>query len=226
MSDKFSDADIVDSWTKNVEPWVRAVQNKELESRRLVTDRAVLDILSRIPAKNALDIGCGEGWLARELVARGVEVTGIDVVAELVAQAKLLGAGLFKTLAYEDLSAATLGATYDVAVCNFSLLGEASVEHVFSAVPLLLNEGGSFVVQTLHPLSACGELPYTDGWREGSWAGFSDEFCDPAPWYFRTVESWLALFRDNGLMVDVMDAPLNPKTGQPASLIMLGRALV
>jgi hypothetical protein len=47
----------------------------------------------------------------------------------------------------------------------------------------------SFIIQTLHPLIACGDFSYQDAWREGSWAGFSDDFTDLAPWYFRTLES-------------------------------------
>ncbi|MBQ0784305.1 MAG: class I SAM-dependent methyltransferase, partial [Amphritea sp.] len=76
----FSDNQIVESWRKNVSPWVKAIQNKEIESRRLVTDQAILETISSIPAKNALDIGCGEGWLVRELSARGISTTGIDAI--------------------------------------------------------------------------------------------------------------------------------------------------
>jgi hypothetical protein len=29
----------------------------------------------------------------------------------------------------------------------------------------LLNAGGTAIVQTLHPVIACGDAPYVDGWR-------------------------------------------------------------
>lgn len=221
----FSDTKIVDSWRKNVSPWVKAIQCKEIESRRLVTDNAIIETVSSIPAKKALDIGCGEGWLVRELITLGISTTGIDAIEALVCKAKALGEGSFKVLEYENMSVNTIDETYDIAVCNFSLLGKASVDHTFNILPSLLNDGGRLIIQTLHPNISCGDLPYSDGWRKGSWAGFSSEFTDPAPWYFRTVESWFKLFRNNGFILDEVKEPVNPKTGKAASLIMVGRVL-
>lgn len=105
---------------------------------------------------------------------------------------------------------------------QFASAKSESVEGVLNAVPALLNPNGAFIVQTLHPVIACGDLPYRDGWREGSWAGFSDDFTDPAPWYFRTLESWVKLFTDNGLQFNELQEPLHPATGKPASVILIG----
>ncbi|HVC18047.1 MAG TPA: class I SAM-dependent methyltransferase, partial [Rhodanobacter sp.] len=78
-------------------------------------------------------------------------------------------------------------------------------------------------VQTLHPLMACGGQPYRDGWREGSWDGFEGSFSDPAPWYFRTLESWLGLFRSSGLQLCELREPLHPVSGKPASVIFIAQ---
>ena len=61
-----------------------------------------------------------------------------------------------------------------------------------------------------------------DGWREGSWAGFSSEFKDAPPWYFRTAAGWVALFADHGLRIVEMREPVHPETGKPVSLILVG----
>jgi hypothetical protein len=111
----------------------------------------------------------------------------------------------------------------DVALANFSLIGEASVENLIRRTPTLLAPGGAFVMQTLHPLMACGDAPYVDGWRAGSWAGFSEDFTDPAPWYFRTLESWVRLFISSGLHVVQMHEPLHPTSGRPASVIFVAQ---
>ncbi len=76
-------------------------------------------------------------------------------------------------------------------------------------------------MQTLHPLMACGDGPYVDGWRTGSWAGFGDDFSDPAPWYFRTTESWIRLLRDCGFRLVEMREPLHPISRKPISLILV-----
>ena len=77
------------------------------------------------------------------------------------------------------------------------------------------------MIQTLHPLIACGDRPYRDGWREGSWAGFDPAFTDPAPWYFRTLESWTRLLRGHGLRLLEMIEPLHPLSQRPASVIFV-----
>jgi hypothetical protein len=109
----------------------------------------------------------------------------------------------------------------DVAVCNFSLIGDEAVRGLVQAAPSYLRPGGHLIVQTVHPVMACGDAPYADGWRDGSWAGFSSAFRDAAPWYFRTVGSWLALLVECGLRVVELREPLHPDSGKPASLILV-----
>lgn len=219
----FNDARIIDSWEKNSLPWTTAVREGQIGSRAQVTDRAIVTaILERSPT-SVLDIGCGEGWLARELAARNIRVLGVDVIPALVEAARNAGDGDFLTISYADIAAGKLKASVDVAVCNFSLIGKESVEGIFKAVPSLLAPQGAFIVQTLHPVIACGDLPYRDGWRESSWAGFGADFTDPAPWYFRTLESWKRLFQDNGLVLQEIRGPIHPKTQKPASIIFVGR---
>lgn len=219
-----SDIKILDSWGKNAEPWIKAIHDKEIESRSLVTDQAIIETVSSLPVKKALDIGCGEGWLVRRLSALGISAMGIDAIETLVNKAKDLGGGSFKVLEYKNMTTSTIIETYDVAICNFSLLGQDSVDCVFKSILPLLNSAGHFVIQTPHPVTRCGDQPYMDGWREGSWAGFSGDFSDPAPWYFRTKESWIELFNTHGLTIKEVKEPIHPKTRKPASLILVGSA--
>ena len=221
----FSDAKIVDSWHQNAKAWTVAVREEQIASRKLVTNQAIVDaVLSRTP-QSVLDIGCGEGWLARQLSAQGIQVLGVDVVPELIEQARTIGNTQFELLSYEDIGAGRLQAKFDVAVANFSLIGKESVINLFQAVPALLTPEGTFIVQTIHPVVGCGEQQYQDGWRVGSWAGFSPDFVDPAPWYFRTLESWTRLFVDSGLRLVELREPLHPDTGKPASVIFMGTRL-
>lgn len=219
--DPLSDAKIVDSWVKNAQSWTTAIRENQVDSRRLVTNGAIVAaVLDRGP-RSVLDIGCGEGWLARALAARGIDVVGVDAVPALVEEAKRAGGGDFRVASYAEIVAGKLDVRVDVAVANFSLIGEESVADLVAHAGSLLNPSGALIVQTLHPVIACGEHPYEDGWRTGSWAGFSGTFTDPAPWFFRTIGSWIQLLADGGLHVVRVREPLHPITNAPASIIFI-----
>jgi len=148
-------------------------------------------------------------------------VIGVDVVPALVEQARLAGGGELHVASYEAIARGELPVAVDVVVANFALIGKDAVDALIRSTPNLLRPGGALIVQTLHPVIACGDLPYKDGWRAGSWAGFSDDFSDPAPWYFRTLETWVALIASSGLMLTEVREPIHPTTNNPASVVFI-----
>ena len=221
MIDPLSDEQIIDSWQTNAAPWTDAIRESRIASRVLITNDAIIDaVMSRAP-RTILDVGCGEGWLVRVLAQHGVQGTGVDVVPELVDRAQRAGGGTFRVVSYESIAAGELHLRADVVVANFALIGKDAVEGMMRRIPAMLEQGGAFIVQTLHPVSACGDAPYEDGWRNGSWAGFGGEFSNPAPWYFRTLESWKNLFAECGFTVADIREPINRETGMPASVIFI-----
>lgn len=211
------DIRLVETWHHNAAPWTAAVRDRRIGTRTRVTDQAVVDaVRSRSPA-SVLDIGCGEGWLSRALSAHGIRTIGVDAVPALVALATEAG-GEFRVASYDTL---TVDVPVDVAVANFALLGREPVEALLRRAPALLGERGALIVQTVHPWVACGDLPYVDGWREGSWAGFGPDFAAPPPWYFRTTETWVSLVAASGLRLVELREPVDPATGKPASLLFV-----
>ncbi|WP_404612217.1 class I SAM-dependent methyltransferase [Rhodanobacter hydrolyticus] len=222
MTDGAQEALILDAWRANARAWECAVREGSIESRKLVTDRAIIDaVLARSP-RTAIDVGCGEGWLARALAEKDVQVLGTDAVPALVEAARAKGGGDFRVMSYEAIASGALDQRADAVICNFSLLGGASVDALLAAVPRLLELGGALIVQTLHPAMA-GE-PYADGWREGSWVGCGEGFGQAAPWYFRTLGTWVAAFERAGLDLVQLVEPLHPDTGRPASAIFVAVA--
>jgi 2-polyprenyl-3-methyl-5-hydroxy-6-metoxy-1,4-benzoquinol methylase len=213
---------IIHSWNKNAGPWIRAVQEEQIESRKFVTNQAIVETVLRYRPQTLLDLGCGEGWLTRKLAAHDVRVLGVDVIPALIENAKQLGGGEFAVYSYEQIADGILKKQFDAVVCNFSLLGKESVDYLLRRIPALLHDDGHLFVQTLHPVMACGEAPYQDGWRDGSWAGFNADFSDPAPWYFRTIASWIKLLRESKFSLVELLEPLHLKTGKPISLLLVG----
>lgn len=219
----FSDSQILASWLKNARPWINAIDKNEIQSRVTITNQAILDAITQLNPKSALDIGCGEGWLVRALTLQGIDTLGIDAVPELIDHAKQQSCGRFTQLSYENLDSDNLQEHFELAIANFSLLGKDSVENIFKHLPLILQPGGHFIVQTLHPVTACGDMEYADGWQEGTWQGFNDQFIDPPPWYFRTIQSWQQLFIDNGFTLKKTIEPENAETQQAVSCIFIGQ---
>jgi 2-polyprenyl-3-methyl-5-hydroxy-6-metoxy-1,4-benzoquinol methylase len=220
-----TESHILASWAANAAAWTDAVRNREIESRVRATDAAAIAAVVDPKPRTVLDLGCGEGWLANELAGRGFNVLGVDAIPALVERAKGGGKASFEVAGYQQITEAGLGGRrFDLVVCNFALFGEESVPALVRRIPDLLAPGGAFVIQTLHPVVATGDQPYADGWRKGSWAGFSEAFTDPAPWYFRTLATWVSMFHLCGLALLEMREPVDPKTGKPASVIFIAHA--
>ena len=222
--------EIIKSWNSNAEPWIRAIREASIASRKLITDQAIIAAVSSVSCRRILDIGCGEGWLARALGDLGMSVTGIDVVPELIAQARALPRAAASNMAFHVEDYASIanrqwrGGAFDAAVCNFSLLGRESVDSLIAALPHYLAESGYLIIQTLHPVASCGEQPYQDGWRAGSWLGLSSDFNNPAPWYFRTLGTWTALLQRCGFDIVECREPKAPGAVTPASIIWIGKS--
>jgi 2-polyprenyl-3-methyl-5-hydroxy-6-metoxy-1,4-benzoquinol methylase len=223
-TDQLNERRILDAWIRNAAPWTAAVREGRIESRILATDPALVDVIVGLAPESVLDIGCGEGWLARALAHRGIRVAGVDAVPDLVKSAQKAGGGAFGVYSFADIASGKLKHTADVVVCNFSLLGKESVDQIFPVLPSLLTARGLVVVQTLHPFIECGDAPYECGWREGSWAGLGRSFSLPPPWYFRTIEAWTTLFHGSGLRLLRIYEPLDARTGKPASILFVASA--
>ena len=103
--DPLSDEKIIDSWHKNATPWTAAVREQRIESRKLVTDHAIVDaVMSRRP-DSVLDIGCGEGWLVRALAARGVRESSASTSSRRSSSRRArAGGGEFRVASYEEIA--------------------------------------------------------------------------------------------------------------------------
>ena len=141
--------EIITSWYSNAAPWARAIRAASIDSRKLVTDQAIIDAVASVSCARILDMGCGEGWLARVLSDLGMSVTGIDVVPELIARAGATArASASGSLAFHVQDYASIAnrhwrcGPFDAAVCNFSLLGRESVDSLIAALPWDLDQPG------------------------------------------------------------------------------------
>lgn len=211
------------SWTANAGAWTRVVREGAIPSRQAGTDAAIIEAVVRSlpPQGRVLDVGCGEGWLARALASLGAGVHGVDASAPLIEAAREEG-GSFDVVTYAEAvsNPARLGEEYDAIVFNFALLDDDAVG-ILRAAASRLDVGGRVIVQTVHPASVGGT--YSEGWREETFDAFGHDF-EPMPWYFRTFGAWVRALDAAGLRLTEAVEPGHPETGAPLSLIMVSEA--
>ena len=63
------------------------------------------------------------------------------------------------------------------------------------------------------------ESPCKSHWIEDSWQGLNGNFKNGHPWYFRTLEDWIAVFESSELLVEKMYEPMGKETDRPVSII-------
>jgi 2-polyprenyl-3-methyl-5-hydroxy-6-metoxy-1,4-benzoquinol methylase len=212
---------IVQSWSDNAEAWTHVVREGLIPSRLAGTDAAIVAACRTLGDGPVLDVGCGEGWLVRELALRDVRATGIDVSAPLIARARELGGGQFAVVTYDDLErerSAAAGPWRGI-VCNFSLLSDP-LHPLLGALRTRLAPGGRLLIQTVHPWTARGDGPYRSEWREETFGSFGVAFPSPMPWFYRTLASWHEQLTLANLRLVHVDEPLHPDRGQPLSLLL------
>lgn len=207
------------SWHDNAEAWTAVVRDGAIESRRVATDDAIVRaILARRPSR-VLDLGCGEGWLVRELAEHQVDGVGVDGSAPLIDAASRAGGGTFVHLTYNEImrEPTRCGLGFDLVVANFSLF-EERIEPLLRAIKRIMAGDAWFLLQTPHPIDV--GPPYKNGWRMEDFGSFGDRTWTPMPWYFRTLGCWVTLLREFGFYMYGLNEPAHPETGQPLSLLL------
>lgn len=129
-----------------------------------------------------LDIGCGSGAFTRALARRGMDMTGYDVSAAMLARAEQLSAkeGVFPRYVLSDArKIRTLGGRADFAVCVNDCLNyipPADVPAFFARVAGCLRKGGAFLfdVSTAYKLrEVVGGNTFCEDREEVAWLWFN-----------------------------------------------------
>lgn len=212
------------SWETNADAWAKAVREQLIPSRKQATDAAIVKAVLDYHPRRVLDLGCGEGWLARKMSEVDIEVVGVDASAALIAAARERGGANYVLCSYSELASAPgiVGSAFDVIVSNFALLQE-EVSPVLRAARSLLFPRGRLIIQTVHPWTAAGAT-YGDRWMEETFETISTDFVESMPWYFRTLESWSTILMQTGFVIGELREPRALGSTTPLSLIIAASA--
>ena len=145
-----------DEWEEEGERWVRWARTPNHDAYWFYRD-AFLDDLLPAAGRRTLEIGCGEGRVARDLATRGHRVTAVDSSRTLLAYAR--AADTDASLAQCD--AAALPFRDD----SFDLVGSYNSLQVVADMPATVREtarvlgaDGRFAICVTHPVTDLGRF--------------------------------------------------------------------
>lgn len=175
-------------------------------------------------AEVVVDVGCGEGQVARPAAAAGATVVGLDGSSAQLAEAARRGGGVHYARSDATALAIRTGVADAVVLCLV-------VEHVEDAGRLateaarVLRPGGVVLVVMNHPLLHAPDSCWVDDhqadppecwWRVGPYLpeAVLDEEVDPGVvvrFHHRPLSTWINLFAAERLLVEHMVEPAPPE---------------
>ncbi|WP_415973550.1 class I SAM-dependent methyltransferase [Rhodococcus sp. 077-4] len=149
------DLEVSRGYQQNAAYWERVVRQRLDKFQTEVTDVALLDLIGDCTGASVLDAGCGEGYFARDLIARGAaHVAGVDTCAELIIAAREHpeSGGHRADYHHADVADMPLGdASVDVVVANRLPHGIADPAKRFEEFQRVLRPAGRLIVLSMHP---------------------------------------------------------------------------
>ena len=119
----------------------------------------VMKRLGRLSGEAVLDLGCGEGYVARQVKEAGASrLLGIDVSEGMITLARETEASELRGIEYAVGSATDIGhlesESFDltIAIFLFNYLTRAEMTRVMTGVARVLRPGGRFLFTVPHPL--------------------------------------------------------------------------
>ncbi|MGD9793895.1 MAG: class I SAM-dependent methyltransferase [Acidimicrobiia bacterium] len=174
-------------------------------------------------ARRVLDVGCGDGQVARLAARLGAQVVGVDPTWNQVVVARERAGGP----SYARSGAAALpfaDASFDVVVACLVFEHIVDVDAAIAEVARVLEPGGRFLFFLNHPLLQTPNSGWIDDqildppeqyWRIGPYL-IEDETLEEVekgvfiPFIHRPLSRYVNALADNGLLLRRMDEPAPP----------------
>lgn len=142
-------------WEQEAENWIAWARTPGHDEYWLYRD-AFFELLPP-PGRATLDLGCGEGRVARDLAARGHRVTGVDASPTLLRAAAEAHADGRYVLA--DAAALPFeAASFDLVVAYNSLMDIQDMPVALREAARVLDRGGRFCACVTHPVADAGRF--------------------------------------------------------------------
>jgi SAM-dependent methyltransferase len=172
-------------------------------------------------ARRVLDVGCGEGQVARHLAGPGVDVFGVDVtMAQVRVAHERAGGPLYARARAEALPCAS--AAFDAVLVCLALEHVDAFEAAIDEVARTLEPGGRFLLLLGHPLLQAPGSGWIDDrilgeqyWRIGAYLRDDMAVDSVAPdvelmFIHRPLSRYVHALGRAGLLIDDMEEPAPP----------------
>lgn len=203
-----------EAWESNAEKWIGWARRPGFDSYHQFHGRRFLGIVPA-PGRLTIDLGAGEGRLARDLVALGHRVIALDASPSL-ARACAASPEAIPTLLADAAATPFRAGCADLVVAFMSLQDVDDWEGAIGEAARLLIPGGRFLIAIVHPINSAGTF---EGERDDREAPFvirdsylvqyrvvEDIERDGMPMTFhsehRPLESYIAASRTAGFSID------------------------
>jgi SAM-dependent methyltransferase len=144
------------AWDENAEDWVRWARSRECDHAFWHLNLPALLALLPRPGELTLDVGCGEGRVARALKAAGHHVVGIESSSALAQAAKDADPSFEVQVA--DAAAMPLpNDVADLAIASLSLMNMDDMPAVIGEIARVLRPEGCLCFSVLHPINSWGD---------------------------------------------------------------------
>jgi len=150
-----------DHWEENAEGWIELTRSDP--QYELLNKPAFLELVPE-PGRLTIEVGCGEGRVARELLALGHQVIGFDASPALARAAATHRVGVPVALADIARLPIATGAA-DLVVCFMVLMDIEDLDGAVAELARVLAPGGTLCVGILHPIITSGLFVRGDEYR-------------------------------------------------------------
>jgi SAM-dependent methyltransferase len=143
-----------DAWEENAAAWIAWARAPGHDSYWRFHRDLFLELVPP-PSGRTLDVGCGEGRLARDLAALGHDVAGVDVSPTMIAAARAEAPGM--ELHVADAAELPFGdGSFGLVVAFMSLQDVDDLGGAIREAARVLAPGGRLCLAIVHPFNSAG----------------------------------------------------------------------